>query len=512
MRIASRARHVVFSTLVVLLISASAYAQAKVAKSVLDNYDKGVSAVKAGKWQEAIAPLQAAVTADPIPRTVREGVLTNDYYPQLYLFEAYVKLGDFVNANKYYAIRGAVPAGLVSQMKPFADSLTTENARVAKTNTDKAAADKAAADKAIADKAAADKAASDKAAADKAAADKVAEDKRLADKAAADKAAADKATADKRNADLAEFNKSVTAGNNAYNAKNWGGAVDAFTQAKNRLPSDFSSAPGGLEGKLRDASQKKADTDFFESAVRTADASLGQKNYADAVTGYTNAKNRNLAEFTNRKLQAKLDLASTGLKQMGADAAKKAELDSMVRTANSSLTNKKWDDAIAGYGSVKSKFPAEFQQQNLQAKIDEALKGKTGAALADKAAADKAAADRAAADRLAAEKLAEKNAPSADKLAHDGLVALVGGDATKATSLLEQAKAAAAKSKPALRATVAAYLGVAYAMQSIQKNDKSLEAQAKQQFKDAQQLQRGYELSDRVVSPQVKRILTGSDH
>src|ERR1043166_6678839 len=96
------ARHVVSSTLMVLLISAMAYAQAKVAKSTFDIYEKGVNAVKAGKWQEAIGPLQRAIALDPVPRSYKEGVLPNDYFPQLYLFEAYLKLGDFVNANKYY--------------------------------------------------------------------------------------------------------------------------------------------------------------------------------------------------------------------------------------------------------------------------------------------------------------------------------------------------------------------------------------------------------------------------
>src|SRR5437773_2481138 len=99
------ARHVVCSTLMVLLISAIAYAQAKVPPSVLKNYDQGVSAVKAGKFQDAIAPLLAAIAADPTPRSYREGVLPVDYFPQLYLFEAYVKLGDFVNATKYYNTR-----------------------------------------------------------------------------------------------------------------------------------------------------------------------------------------------------------------------------------------------------------------------------------------------------------------------------------------------------------------------------------------------------------------------
>ena len=56
-----------------------------------------------------------------------------------------------------------------------------------------------------------------------------------------------------------------------------------------------------------------------------------------------------------------------------------------------------------------------------------------------------------------------------------------------------------------------AYLAVAYAAQSIQKKDKALEDKAREQFKQAQQLQKGYKLEDKLVSPQVKKLLTGTN-
>ena len=61
------------------------------------------------------------------------------------------------------------------------------------------------------------------------------------------------------------------------------------------------------------------------------------------------------------------------------------------------------------------------------------------------------------------------------------------------------------------RATLSAYLAVAYATQSIQKNDKTLESKARDQYKQAQQIQKGYKIEDKLVSPQVKKLLSGTN-
>jgi len=68
-----------------------------------------MKAVKAEKWEEAITALRAAVAADPTPRHYREGVIPADYLPQYYLFVAYARSGDMVNAAQYSAARGGVP-------------------------------------------------------------------------------------------------------------------------------------------------------------------------------------------------------------------------------------------------------------------------------------------------------------------------------------------------------------------------------------------------------------------
>lgn len=516
------ARRIVVGTLAMVLISASAFAQTAPPKAARDNYDKGVAAAKAQKWQEAITALNAAIAVDGTPRSWKEGVYQNDYYPQAYLFIAYVGMKDFAKAQALVAQRGMWPAKVQADAKTSFDAMNAETKRIADAN----AAAKAVADKAAADKAAADKAAADKAAADKLAADKAAADKLAADKAAADKAAADRAAAEKRNADLAEFNRAVTAGNKEFNSKNWGGAVAAFTQAKTKLPNDFNSQQG-LQQKLNEATKNKADKEFFDNAVKTADAAFAKNQFVDAATNYRAAQGRNPSEFSSLKLQAKLDKADVEAKKMGAEQAKKAEIDSMVRNADGALGQKRFDDAIAGYNAVKAKYAPEFTQRGLQAKIDEATRGKTQAAN-DKAAADRAAADRLAAaekekaDRLAAAEkekadkaAAAQNAANAAQLAernaHDGLLALLTGDSVKASSLLEQALSEAPNAKPSRRATLTAYLAVAHAAQSIQKNDKTLESKARDEFKQAQSIQKGYKLEDSLVSPQVKKLLTGTN-
>ncbi|HMD35522.1 MAG TPA: hypothetical protein VKH42_11165, partial [Vicinamibacterales bacterium] len=313
-----------------------------------------------------------------------------------------------------------------------------------------------------------------------------------------------------------DFDGMVQRGNTAYTAKNWAGAVKEYTDAKNRLPNDFASAPGGLPGKLDDATRQKATVDFFENAVKIADAALASKNYADAKTNYQSAKDRIPAEFTNRKLQPKLDQAITEFNKLGAEAARKADIASMVRSADGLLAAKRYDDAIGGYNSVKSKYPAEFQQQNLQARIADAARGRTALADAkaavEKAAADKlAAAEKAAADKLAVQQNAADAARLVEKNAHDGLLLLLTGDAAKASPLLEQAISGSTKAGVQRRATLSAYLAVAYATQSIQKNDKTLESKARDQYKQAQQIQKGYKIEDKLVSPQVKKLLSGTN-
>src|SRR5262249_28906168 len=249
----------------------------------------------------------------------------------------------------------------------------------------------------------------------------------------------------------------------------------------------------GLQPKLDDATKKKADSDFFDNSVKAADSALASKDYAGAKTNYQSAKDRLPAEFANRKLEAKLQQATTEFNKLGAEQAKKAELDSLVRNAKNAYDGKRFDDAITTLNGVKSKFPADFQQQGLQARLDDATRAR------DKAADDRRKAENDQRNAEAAARLADQNA-------REGLNALLKeGNAGKASPLLEQAIGASMSASAQRRATLNAYLAVAYAAQSLQKNDKTLETKARDQFRQAQSIQKGFKLEDKLVSPQVKK-------
>src|SRR5579872_2784794 len=497
------ARRIVFGTVALVLISASAFAQGKQpVKSVLDGYTAGVKAVQAGKFAEAITALNAAVAADPLARSYKEGVFSGDYYPQFYLFVAYAGQKDMVNASRFYSQRGNVPPAVAKDGATAVAAFTQwqNDNRAAQQNAaqfDKLLGDGNTAlnaknyDGAITAFDSASKLAGIDDAKKKQATDKLTqarnEAKALADANAANqqKLATFNTARDRGNTALGnrqwadaltafnnakttfpeefqrqnlqgkideatngqrteaqartDFNGMVQRGNTAYNAKNWAGAIKEFGDAKAKLPSDFNSQ--GLQAKLDDANKQKSNVDSFETAVKNADAAFASKNYADAKTNYQLAKDKIPAEFNNRKLQAKLDTATTEFNKLGAEQAKKAEVDSMIKNADNALGARRFDDAITGYNAVKAKYAPEFAQRNLQAKIDEATRGKTQAAndkiAADRAAADKlaaaekekadklAAAEKAAQDKLAEQAKAANAAQLAEKNAHDGLLALL---------------------------------------------------------------------------------------
>src|SRR5262249_26624733 len=130
-------RRVVFSTLTAVLMAASAFAQKAPPKSVTDGYDKGVAAVKAGKYAEAIPLLDAAIKADPTPRSYKEGVFSGDYYPQAYLFAAYMLSGDTAKATALSTNRMGVPQKVAGDIaKANTEFMKMQGAAAAKANFD----------------------------------------------------------------------------------------------------------------------------------------------------------------------------------------------------------------------------------------------------------------------------------------------------------------------------------------------------------------------------------------
>jgi tetratricopeptide (TPR) repeat protein len=98
-------------------------------QSVLVTYSDGVRAMAAEKSQEAIAAFTKAISLDPVSRSFREGVLPMDYYPQYYLFVAYLKAGDLAKARQYYESRGNLPSKFTSDARRYSDELAAAEKR-----------------------------------------------------------------------------------------------------------------------------------------------------------------------------------------------------------------------------------------------------------------------------------------------------------------------------------------------------------------------------------------------
>jgi hypothetical protein len=192
-------------------------------------------------------------------------------------------------------------------------------------------------------------------------------------------------------------------------------------------------------------------------------------------------------EFARAGLQSKLDAANLEVAKTGAESARRAEFEADVAAGNRAAASRRWDEAVRQYEAARAASPEDFRKQNLQTRLDEASRTRTALAVAAPVAA------------------------AGDRLIRDGLVALMTGDSKKAASLLEQAQSEAAKSPPQTRAAIGAYLAVAYASQALATGDNALEQKARGQYRQAQQLRPDFRLDDRIVSPQIKKMLTGTD-
>ena len=506
------ARRVVVGTAFALFVSTAAYAQAPGA-AARDAYKKGVDAVKAGKWADAITNLQNAIAADGRPRSYKEGVFDNDYFPQYYLFIAYARSNDMPNAAKFSGARNGVPAKIAADstqasadFKKWQDGNAALNAfndlmgkgdNALKSNNFDAASgffDQASKLPGLDD--INKKKATDKIAAVGTA--KVAEEKRLAevrDNAARQQEQEKQRLAQQeRQKTLDEFNAAKGRGDTAYNQKNWPVAITAYNDAKTKSPQDFNGA--NLEPKLQDAIKQKQKADDFEAAVKNGEAAFNAKNYPEAKTAYASAQGLIPDEFQKRGLSAKLAAAQKEIDKMGADAAKKAEFTAAMNAGIGAVNAGRYDDAIRQFETARQKSPDDFKSQNLQAKIDDANNRK-------KAALN--AANNTPPKPPVVETIQPPPGVSGDKLAHDGLSALLAtGDAAKAIQLLRQAHDAGRFSKSGMKVTVDAYLSVALAAQALQKNDDDLKRQAKQQYKT---VPRDYKLDDKLVSPKIRELL-----
>ena len=488
------ARRIVVGTLMTIVVSTAAYAQGRPpVKSAQDSYKAGVKAVQSQNWDAAITALRAAIQVDAASRSYRDGTIGDEYWPQFYLFVAYVGKKDFANASSVNAQRGNPPAGvqrdgasavaefqrwqegnrLVQQNRQQFDRLLADgnNALNAKRYEDAISAfDNASKVAGIDD-----------------ATKKQATDRLVQARTARDNEARVASDNQKK---LTDFNAAFGRGNTAFAARQWADAVTAYNSARGVFPEEFQRQNG--QSRLDEAARnvnadRQARTDF-DAMVQRGNAAYAAKNWAAAIKEFTDARSKLPDAFNQQNLQSKLSDATR-------QKSDRDDFDNDVKKAEAAVARKDYADAAVNYRAAQSRIPAEFASQKLQAKLD---------------AADAEARKLAVVQPKKAEiPPTPGDATAAEKNAHDGLLALLTGDAAKASPLLEQAINASAKASVQRRALLSGYLAVAYAAQSIQKNDKALETRARDQFRQAQQIQRGYKLEDKLVSPQVRKLLSG---
>ena len=478
-----------------IVVSASAYAQGRPpVKSAQDSYKAGVKAVQSRNWDAAISALRGAIQVDPASRSYRDGTIGDEYWPQFYLFVAYVGKKDFANASSANAQKGNPPASiqrdggaavaefqrwqegsrLVQQNKQQFDRLLADgnNALNAKRYEDAITAfDNASKVAGIDD------------VAKKQATDRLAQARTSRDNES--KVASD------NQRKLNDFNAALGRGNAAFAGRQWADAVTAYNSARGTFPEEFQRQNG--QSRLDEATrnvtaERQARTDF-DGMVARGNTAYAAKNWTAAIKEFTDARNKLPDAFNQQNLQSRLSEATR-------QKSDRDDFDNAVKKAEAAAARKDYVEAAANYRAARDRIPAEFAIQKLQARLD--------------------AADTEA--RKLAEQQKKAEIPSvvvpdaaAEQNAHDGLLALLAGDAAKASPLLEQAFSASAKASAQRRALLSGYLAVAYATQSIQKNDKALENKARDQFRQAQQIQRGYKLEDKLVSPQVRKLLSGTD-
>jgi hypothetical protein len=555
----------------VLVTAAAASAQGAKWKAP---YEKGVAAIKVQKWDDAIAALQQAIAIDSIPSANKheEGVFTSEYFPQYYLFVAYLKKGDTTKARQSYAAKGqltsklsAEAAGLyaelqkaeqamavLAQNKTQFDALvrSAETALAAKKYDDAIGAYEAA-NRLLPDEFRNQKLDSklNDARGSKAAEQRAA-DQRAADQRAAE-LRAEQARLEQRRQEQLRQEAAAKALENARALTSEGRTLlgeGRLTDARGK----FQAAQQQVAG-FKDAADGLAEIQGREREYTAARARADQlnrlKDYVRAYDEYGRARALNPEAFNRDKLAAVVAAIDQIL-----------GVRLLVDAANTAFAQKRWAEAASTAASVLQKEPQNRQMETLRARAESRIALDTAnsltaakrfkeadAKLAEAiskdatnrdavdarsrnrqlmAAAEKAAAEKAAAERLAAEKLAAQRAAaeraaaekagaatsaanSPDELARQGLLALFNGRPHAAIDPLLQAITGSRTADKTRRATLYAYLGVAYANLSLQSagaDADRLKSQAMDQFRQARELQPALKLSDRLVSPRVREL------
>lgn len=537
--------------------------------------------MKAQKWQEAISALEQAIAIDPTPSAgkLEEGVFRTDYFPQYYLFVAYLKTNQFAKARQAFQSRGVLTPKLNTEAQAYlAELVKADGAAGAIGEFERlaAAGDAALAAKQYADAAKAFESARDKlpdeftkrnlqarltdarnGLAQVQAAAAQAERRRAADAARVLQDAA-------RNL-AAEGQRLVTAGKlgdarakfQAAQAQLAGskeaadGLADIqrrereYTASKDRA--DQLSKGGNLAAardelvKARDLHPEWFERDRLASSIANIDKMLGSQALVDAARkAFDERRWADAASAAASALQS--DPGNRDIASLRSAAESRLALDAARGLAASGRYNEadaKYSEAVAKDASNKDATDALAGSRRY---ADLVAQGRKLAQGSDQGGAKKVLDEARQIDgaRFAREGLTAllsdvkptapapppPDAPAAlqrrspEDLAREGLIALFNGAPRQAIPMLDEALAGSSKTDKTRRATLYAYLGVAYATLSFQSPADSSDqwkTKALEQFHSALALERGYRLSERLVSPRVRDLFdraakSGSNH
>jgi hypothetical protein len=316
-------------------------------------YDKAMDMIKKQQWQQAIPLLEQAIAADPTPQANKrvEGTFSEDYFPQYYLFVAYLKLNQPDKARTYFAQKGALPAKLNADATNYFKELNDAEVRI------RALADFEPLVKA-GDTAYAAKQWTDAARNYEQAKQKVAEEfqkrglqAKLTDANA--KIAEEKAHAQA----LADFEAIVARAGTQFGAKQYAESSASYEAARVKLPEEFKKR--GLDAKANEAKT-------------TYERLLGEQKKADAARAFVAEGQKLLASLKLNEAKVQFQQAQgqqPGMKEAadGLNEITKHETEFSQSKGRAEQLYKggKLQEAVAEYARAQKAHPQNFDRDKL---------------------------------------------------------------------------------------------------------------------------------------------------
>jgi tetratricopeptide (TPR) repeat protein len=504
MRQQHRALRIAVAAATLLSVAVSVYAQNN---KWADPYQKGLKAVDAKKWDEAVADIEQAVAVEPKAEKAKyvEGVFRIDYFPYLYLGMAYMELKQYDKAQaNFEKAKNPAPSDkkLQTRAADYQGQLTAALSKPQGPTVN------AAFEPAV-------RRGEDAFAA-----------RRYPDALSAYDSAKgiDGAAYAKENVQVKRDEAArtfalqlVDEGRKALN--------DSLTGAKGKFQ-QADQAFAGLKDTADGLAEVKRREDQYAQLKTGAEQDITGSNWSAALAKLNQAKGANPEGFTADNLVARVNFVNTRQNArvttppVNNQTALADDARKFVDAGRLLASQGKYTEADASYASALQKDPNNVDAKTaLDASKSYASLVKDGRSLKDKKGSAGDARKRFEDARTLDSQRFDRDGlgPILTALAKDsgqdptkeslrqGLLALLKGDAQGSVSILEPALNQQPSGSTA--ASLHAYLGVAYATRALssakQDEQNSFNKVALEQFRLARMSQRDYKLVPRLVSPKI---------